>query len=161
MAIKTTEVTLSMLYRDTSDPENPHGGPMWVAKRGFAELGLGKLGSAIGAIFCVTLLISAVTGGNMFQAWNVAEITHGYFPTVPAFAVGVVLASVVGLVIIGGIKRIGGVAGRLVPLMCALYLIAAIYVVLVNITDVPGMLKLIVVSAFTPAEASGAFLGGT
>jgi len=161
MAIKTTEVTLSMLYRDTSDPENPHGGPMWVAKRGFAELGLGKLGSAIGAIFCVTLLISAVTGGNMFQAWNVAEITHGYFPTVPAFAVGVVLAIVVGLVIIGGIKRIGGVAGRLVPLMCALYLIAAIYVVLVNITDVPGMLKLIVVSAFTPAEASGAFLGGT
>src|SRR5690606_27786410 len=107
------------------------------------------------------LLISAVTGGNMFQAWNVAEITHGYFPTVPAFAVGVVLAIVVGLVIIGGIKRIGGVAGRLVPLMCALYLIAAIYVVLVNITDVPGMLKLIVVSAFTPAEASGAFLGGT
>jgi alanine or glycine:cation symporter, AGCS family len=161
MALKTTEVTLAMLYRNTDDPDNPHGGPMWVAKHGFARLGLPMLGTTIGGIFCVTVIISATTGGNMFQAWNVAEITNSYFPSVPKFVVGVILAVIVGAVIIGGIKRIGAVAGRLVPLMCALYLLAALYVLIAHIVDVPAMLRLIVVSAFTPTEAVGAFLGGT
>jgi alanine or glycine:cation symporter, AGCS family len=134
---------------------------MWVARDGLGRLGWGRTGSVIGGVFCVTLLVSAFTGGNMFQAWNVAEITNSYFPTVPKFVVGVVLALTVGVVIIGGIKRIGAVAGRLVPFMCLLYLLAAMYVVIVHITDVPAMLRLIVVSAFTPAEATGAFLGGT
>jgi len=161
MAIKTTEVTLSMLYRNTDDPDNPHGGPMWVAKEGFRRMGFAKLGSVVGGIFCVTLIISAITGGNMFQAWNVAEITNSYFPSIPKFVCGAVLAMIVGIVIIGGIKRIGAVAGRLVPLMCVLYLIAALYVIAVNLGAVPEMLRLIVVSAFTPTDATGAFLGGT
>jgi alanine or glycine:cation symporter, AGCS family len=161
MALKTTEVTLSMLYRNTDDPDNPHGGPMWVAKEGFRQFGFGAFGTAVGAIFCVTLIISAITGGNMFQAWNVAEITNGYFPTVPKFVVGVILAVAVGLVIIGGIKRIGAVAGRLVPLMCVLYLLAAIYVLAVHYAQIPEMLRLVFVSAFNPTEAGGAFLGGT
>jgi alanine or glycine:cation symporter, AGCS family len=161
MAIKTTEVTLSMLYRNTDEPDNPHGGPMWVAKEGFKKMGLATLGTIVGGIFCITLIISAITGGNMFQAWNVAEITHGYFPSIPKFVCGVILAIVVGMVIIGGIKRIGAVAGRLVPLMCVLYLLAALYVIGVNLGAVPEMLKLIVVAAFTPTEAAGAFLGGT
>src|SRR5690606_4652621 len=137
MAIKTTEVTLSMLYRNTDDPENPHGGPMFVAAKAFKERGLGGLGKAIGGIFVITLLISTVTGGNMFQSWNVADITHSYFG-VPQIAVGIILAVVVGLVIIGGIRRIGAVAGRLVPFMCVFYLLAALYVVLLSIGLVPG-----------------------
>ncbi len=161
MALKMTEVSLSMLYRNTDEADNPHGGPMWVAKQGFSRMGLAGLGSVIGGIFCITLIISAITGGNMFQAWNVAEITHNYFPTIPKFVVGVVLAITVAMVIIGGIKRIGAVAGRLVPMMCVLYLLGAMYVLLTNIGAVPEMLKLIVVSAFTPADAGGAFLGGT
>jgi len=161
MAIKTTEVTLSMLYRNTDEKDNPHGGPMWVAKEGFRKFGLAPLGTFIGGVFCITLIISAITGGNMFQAWNVAEITNGYFPEMPKYVIGVILAIVVGMVIIGGIKRIGAVAGRLVPLMCVLYLLAAIYVIIANLGEVPTMLKLIVVSAFTPADAGGAFLGGT
>lgn len=161
MALKTTEVTLSMLYRNTDDPENPHGGPMWVAKEGFKRLGFAGLGTVVGGIFCVTLIISAITGGNMFQAWNVAEITATYFPTVPKPFVGIVLAVIVGAVIIGGIKRIGAVAGRLVPLMCGLYLLAAILVVVMNVGEVPNMLRLIFTSAFSTAEAGGAFLGGT
>src|SRR5690606_22372337 len=74
MAIKTAEVTLSMLHRNTDDPENPHGGPMWVAKKGFAKWNpkLAPLGVVVGGIFCITLLVSTITGGNMFQAWNVA-----------------------------------------------------------------------------------------
>jgi AGCS family alanine or glycine:cation symporter len=161
MALKTTEVILSMLYRNTSEPDNPHGGPMWVAKEGFRRMGFPRLGHFVGALFCVTLIISAITGGNMFQAWNVAEITHGYFPTVPRYVVGVVLAVIVAMVILGGIKRIGAVASRLVPSMCALYLLAALYVLIAHLGDVPAMLRLIFVSAFTPAEAGGAFIGGT
>ena len=162
MALKTTEVTLSMLYRDTSDPDNPRGGPMWVASRGFSKLNpaLAGVGKMVGSIFCVTVLVSTFTGGNMFQAWNVGILTERYFE-VPGVVTGIVLALVVGTVIIGGIKRIGAVAGRLVPFMCALYLLAALYVIIRQIGDVPAMLRLIVVSAFSPAEAQGAFLGGT
>ncbi|HMQ15629.1 MAG TPA: amino acid carrier protein, partial [Phycisphaerae bacterium] len=161
MSLKLTEVTLSMLYRNTDDPDNPHGGPMWVADKGFAAWGLPALGKLIGVVFVVTLIISAITGGNMFQAWNVAEITASYFPSVPKPAVGIILAMLVGLVIIGGIKRIGAVAGRLVPFMCVFYMLAAIYVVFAEVRQVPEMLRLIFVCAFSPADVDKAFLGGT
>lgn len=160
MAIKTTEVTLSMLYRDTSDPDRPHGGPMFVAKKAFAAKGLGAVGTTIGGIFVVTLLISTITGGNMFQSWAVGQITQNYFG-VPSIACGIILAVVVGLVIIGGIKRIGAVAGRIVPLMCGIYVLAALVVIVMNIQAVPAMLILIVTEAFSPSSAEGAFLGGT
>src|SRR5690606_26587832 len=158
MALKLTEVTQAMLFRSTEDPENPHGGPMWVAERGFAKWGMKPVGTVIATIFVVTLLISTITGGNMFQAWAVADVTHTYF-AVPGIATGIVLALLVGAVIIGGIKRIGAVAGRLVPFMCGLYLLAALYVVAMNIGEVPRLLVLIVTEAFRPTEASGAFLG--
>ncbi len=166
MALKMTEVTQSMLYRNTDDPENPHGGPMFVVKKGFTEWGLAPLGTIIGGIFVVTLLISALTGGNMFQAWNVADITFTYFG-VPQIATGIVLTVVVGLVIIGGIKRIGAVAGRIVPFMCVIYMLAAGYVLIINIGEIPSMLALIVKSGLPPflggesANPEGAFLGGT
>ncbi len=160
MALKLTEVTLSMLYRNTDDPDNPHGGPMWVAQKGFQKMGLGALGSTIGAIFCVTLLISTVTGGNMFQSWNVADVTQSEFG-LEQWITGVILAGIVAVVIIGGIKRIGAVAGRLVPFMCVTYLVAALVVLALNIGQVPEMLIMIVKSAFNPTEAQGAFLGGT
>ena len=162
MALKLTEVTLSMLYRNTDDPDNPHGGPMWVASRGMALRNprLAGLGKAIGTVFCITLLISTATGGNMFQAWNVAEITQNYFG-VPGIATGILLATVVGTVIIGGIKRIGAVAGRLVPFMVVMYLLAGSYVLIVHAERIPEMFALIVRAAFNPTEASGAFIGGT
>lgn len=160
MAIKMTEVTLSMLYRNTDDPDDPHGGPMFVADRAFKDMGLPLVGRTVGVIFVVTLMVSTITGGNMFQAWSVGEITENYFQ-IPSVASGIVLAILVGLVIIGGIKRIGAVAGRIVPFMCLLYLAAALVVLGKNIAVIPEMLKLIVVEAFTPTSASGAFLGGT
>ena len=162
MAVKLTEVTLSMLYRNTDDPDNPHGGPMWVVSKGLARMNpaLAPLGKFVGGVFCVTLLVSTITGGNMFQAWNVGEITEEYFG-VPSIAAGIVLALLVASVIIGGIKRIGAVAGRLVPLMVALYLLAGTYVLIVSADQIPSMLALIFRSAFSPQEFSGAFLGGT
>lgn len=160
MALKTTEVTLAMLYRNTDDPDNPHGGSMWVASKGFAKKGVGPLGKFIGGVFCITLIISTITGGNMFQAWNVGVITETYFH-IPQPVVGIVLTVLVGMVIIGGIKRIGAVAGRLVPFMCIIYLLGAMYVLVLEYDRIPAMLALIVRSAFAPAEASCAFLGGT
>ena len=160
MAIKLTEVTLSMLYRNTDDPDNPHGGPMWVAHKVLAGKGWPGLGRAVGVVFCVTLLVSTATGGNMFQAWNVGELTQEYFQ-VPSWITGIVLAVMVGSVIIGGIKRIGKVTATLVPVMVALYIGAGLYVLAQDVGAIPGLFVLIFQSAFSPTEASGAFIGGT
>ena len=175
MALKMTEVIQSMLSRDISDPDNPHGGPMYVVDSLFKGAG-GRFGATIGGIFCITLVLSAITGGNMFQAWNVAAVTTQYFdlPVVSAmekthnfnpetFTIGAILAIVVGCVIIGGIKRIGAVAGKLVPFMCVVYLIAGLFVLVLNIGQIPELLMLIVKYGvgLGEAPASGAFLGGT
>lgn len=160
MAIKLTEVTMAMLYRNTDDPDNPHGGPMYVAAKALERKNLGGLGRAIGVVFCVMLLVSTTTGGNMFQAWNVGELTEEYFG-VPSWICGIVLAIAVGAVIIGGIKRIGKVTATLVPFMCALYLLAGTWVLSSHVTEIPALLMLIVKSAFVPTEATGAFVGGT
>ncbi len=160
MALKSTEVTQSMLFRDTSDPDNPHGGPMFVVAKGLKKWGFGAIGQFIGVLFCLTLLISAVTGGNMFQAWSVGDITREVMD-VPEYLTGLILAVLVAMVILGGIKRIGSVAGVLVPFMCVLYVIIALVVLAFNLGAVPDVIALIFRSAFNPAEASGAFIGGT
>ncbi|MDQ1302265.1 MAG: alanine or glycine:cation symporter, family, partial [Pseudomonadota bacterium] len=162
MALKTVEVTLAMIYRNISDPDNPHGGTMWVISKALSE-GPGwqqKLGKLIGSLFCLTLLVMVVTGGNMFQAWNVGNMTELYFG-VPDIVAGIALAIIVGLVILGGIHRIGRVAAALVPFMVTIYFAAAIYVLIVNAGEIPAMFGLIFRSAFSGTEASGAFIGGT
>jgi AGCS family alanine or glycine:cation symporter len=162
MAIKLSEVTLSMLYRNTDDPDNPHGGPMWVADRAFARLWprMAWLGKILAVLFSLCVILSSITGGNMFQAWNVADVTREYF-SIDGWISGAILMLLVGGVIIGGIKRIGRVAGLLVPGMVFLYIIAGLYVLIVHYDQIPAMLILIVDSAFTPTEATGAFIGGT
>ena len=162
MAITLSEVALSMIHRNTDDPDNPSGGPMWVVERNFSgKKGLMKyLGKLIAGIFCFALIINTITAGNMFQAWNVANLTEAYFG-VPTLATGMILALIVGSVIIGGIKRIGAVTSKLVPIMLIIYILACIYVLTINFTAIPEMLKLIVSAAFSPMESSNAFLGGT
>ena len=162
MAIKTTEVSLSMLYRNIDVKDDPHGGPMWVVHKGVKAWNPSwePLGKFIGIVFCITLIVSAITGGNMFQAWNVAQLSKHNFG-IPEMFSGTLMAMIVGAVIIGGIKRIGGVAGRLVPFMCGMYLLAALAVLLVNITTIPEMLMLIIKGAFAPVSAQGSFIGGT
>ena len=160
MAIKMTEVTLSMLYRNTDDPDNPHGGPMWVAEKALSRVNWPRLGRAIGIVFCLSMLVSTATGGNMFQAWNIGEITQTYYG-VPSWVSGIVLAVIVGVVIIGGIRRIGRFAATVVPLMVLLYVIAGTWVLAANFSSIPQMFALIVESAFSPAAATGAFVGGS
>ncbi len=162
MAIKTFEVTLSMLYRNTQDPQNPHGGTMWVAKNGLRDVfpGIGKLAGLIGTLFCLPLILFAFTGGNMFQAWSVADTTRSYFG-IPTWISGIIMAVLVGLVILGGIKRIGRIAGAIVPLMCGIYILSGLFIIIKNAEMLPDIFRLIFVSAFSPAEASGAFLGAS
>ena len=162
MSIKFVEVTLSMLYRNTDDPDNPHGGPMWVAGRALKRMKpeLGWLGTVLAFGFSFCVMMSSGTGGNMFQAWNVADVTNEYFG-IAGWVSGAILTVVVGVVLIGGIKRIGKVAGTLVPAMVLIYIVAGFWVLFANISDIPEMLRLIVVSAFAPTEATGAFVGGT
>jgi AGCS family alanine or glycine:cation symporter len=162
MSIKLTEVTLSMLYRNTDDPDNPHGGPMWVAGKALKRMNpkYAWLGTALAILYSFTVMMSSGTGGNMFQAWNVADITNSYFG-VPGWMTGVVLTLVVGTVLIGGIKRIGRVTGTLVPGMVLIYVVAGMYILFTNFGQIPEMLALIVTSAFAPTEATGAFIGGT
>jgi alanine or glycine:cation symporter, AGCS family len=160
MAVKVVEVTLAMMYRNVEDPDNPHGGPMWVAKKAFAELGWVKLGFTVGAIYSVATIIGSTLGGNMFQAWNVADVTNTYFGW-PKILVGAILSVTVALVLIGGIKRIGHVTGLLVPVMCFAYMVGGVYVLVLNIDELPGIFALIVRSAFSPIESTGAFVGGS
>lgn len=159
MALKSTEVCQSMLFRNTDDPNNPHGGPMFVVAKGMKKWGLGWLGTILGVIFCLTLLISTITGGNMFQAWSVGDISREAL-AMDGWLTGVILAIVVAMVILGGIKRIGQVAGFLVPFMCLMYIITAIIVLAFEIDQIPHLVGLIFRSAFEPSQASGAFLGG-
>ncbi len=162
MALKSVEITLAMMYRNTDDPDNPHGGAMWVVEKVIGgKGGIWKpIARAIGVFFCSTLLISTFTGGNMFQAWSVATLSEQYFQ-IDRTVTGVVLAAIVGMVIIGGIKRIGTVAGKLVPFMCGMYLISALAVLAMNLPEIPGMLLMIVKSAFSETQATGAAIGGT
>lgn len=162
MAIKLSEVSLSMIHRNIDQADNPSGGPMWVVERNFSgKTGpLKILGKLIAGTFCFALIVNTITAGNMFQAWNVANLTQAYFG-VPTMATGTILALIVGAVIIGGIKRIGAVTSKLVPIMLLIYILACIYVLAINFNAIPEMLKLIVSAAFSPMESSNAFLGGT
>ena len=160
MALKTTEVTLSLLYRDTRESDNPHGGAMYVIRNALGgRPGWDKPAKALGVFFTLSLLLFAVTGGNMFQTWSAADTTREYFG-VPTWVTGVILATLAGVVILGGIKRIGSVTGVLVPLKCGVYVLCGLYVIVLHAQELPGLVKLIFVSAFSKSQAAGAFTGG-
>jgi alanine or glycine:cation symporter, AGCS family len=162
MAIKSVEVILSMLYRNVDDPANPHGGPMWVARKAFAGWGRGwqQFGRVLAVLFCITLIIATVTGISFFQMWNVANITEAYFG-IPGLASSIVMAILVAAVVIGGIRRLGAVAGWLVPIMIVLYVGGGLLLLLLNVERLPEVFVSIFRSAFSPHEATGAFIGGT
>ena len=161
MALKSTEVTLSLLYRDTSEPGNPHGGSMYVLRNGLKDIhpSLAGIGKFVGGVFCVALLLFAVTGGNMFQTWTVADTTRVYLG-VPSWISGLVIATLAGIVLIGGIKRIGMVTKTLVPFKCGVYVLIGLYVILQNADKLPEVFRSIFAGAFSGTEGVGAFVGG-
>ncbi|HZP12669.1 MAG TPA: alanine:cation symporter family protein, partial [Nevskiaceae bacterium] len=111
-----------------------------------------------GGLFAISLLLFAFTGGNMFQTWNVADTTREYFG-VPTWVSGVVIATAAGIVIIGGIKRIGMVTKTLVPLKCGVYVLCGLVMIFLHRAEMPDIFRMIFHDAFAPASGVGAFTG--
>ena len=123
MSSKLASCTLAVMYRQVRPDGHISGGPMYYLEHGLGAKGLKELGRTMAVIFAFLTIGGSLGGGNMFQANQTLEILS---TVSPAFAeynwlLGLILAALVGLVIIGGIKRIGLVASRIVPFMCALY----------------------------------------
>ncbi len=140
------------------------GGPMWYMQKALVEPlrargnVLWVLFKILAVCFAVATMLNSFGGGNIFQGWNVADMLHKNFAVPQSFS-AVVVSILVALVIIGGIKRIGSVASKLVPFMCVVYVFGALWVILANVDGIPACLALIVKSAFTPVAEQGASAG--
>jgi AGCS family alanine or glycine:cation symporter len=155
MALKYAECTLSQKYRTILPDGTAAGGPMY-----YIEKGLGKKWKPLAVAFAVCTVISSFGSGNSIQAFTVADQMRADVG-VPTWITGVISASVIGLVILGGIRRIGLVTSKLVPYMAAIYVIGGLVVLLLHVTELPAMIALVFTSAFKPAAQVGGFAGGT
>jgi AGCS family alanine or glycine:cation symporter len=162
MSTKFVECTLGVSYREIDENGTVHGGPMYYLKKGLTELGLAPLGLALGVIFAVLCVGASFGGGNMFQANQATQQIKslvGLESPAAGTVIGIVMAILVGIVIIGGIKRIAKITEKIVPLMAVIYLVAALIIIVMNITDVPEAVGQIFSGAFTPAAGFGGLLG--
>lgn len=150
MVTNFAEVTLGVHYREFKGGVVA-GGPMYYIKNGLKMKWLAVVFSIFGAL-------AALGIGNMVQANSMADVLHSTF-NVPHLATAIVLAILVGVVTIGGIKRIADVCGIIVPAMAAFYIIAAMTIIIINITKVPAAFGLIFYHAFQPTAAVGGFAG--
>ncbi|MEM7217539.1 MAG: sodium:alanine symporter family protein [Pseudomonadota bacterium] len=153
MTTKFVEVTLSHKYRKHDDQGKVAGGPMY-----YMEHALGLKWLAV--FFAIATVISSFGSGNMPQSNNMAEGMATSFG-IPNWVTGVVLATLMFLVIVGGIRRIAAVAGAIVPLMAVLYALGAIAVLLSNAGDILPSLLAVFRDAFTGSAAAGGFLGAS
>ncbi|MEM6688145.1 MAG: alanine/glycine:cation symporter family protein [Planctomycetota bacterium] len=161
MSAKFAECSLGQIYRTTDKNGNTLGGPMRYLRVGLAEMGLGPLGKVLSVLFMVLCIGASFGGGNAFQIGQSLEVINSEIPVLQTqpWIYGLVMAVAVGVVIIGGIKSIGAVAGKIVPVMCVLYVLACLYILLVNASAVPAAFGKIITEAFTPDAAYGGFLG--
>jgi AGCS family alanine or glycine:cation symporter len=153
MATKYAEAVLAVKYREVDEEGNHVGGPMYYIKNG-----LGGHWRWLGTAFALFGALAGFGIGNMVQANSVADVMEANLG-VPFWLTGVVMAVLVFLVLIGGIRRIAEVAGKLVPLMAIAYMGGGLVVILFNLSAVPEALGLIVQHAFTPTAATGGFAG--
>lgn len=157
MCIKFSECTLGHMYRQVDDKGVVHGGPMYYIE---AALGKGGLGKGVAGFFAVACIFASFGAANMFQtnqAAGVVEATLG----INKHVTGLVLAVLTGIVIIGGIKRIGKVASFIVPFMGGIYVIGAAIIIISNFSALPGVFNMIFSDAFSGTSAAGGFLGAT
>ncbi len=155
MALKYAECTLSMRFRKINPDGSASGGPMY-----YIEQGLGKSFKPMAIIFATCAVISSFGSGNAVQAFTVADQFHSDFG-IPVWITGIALVTIVGMVILGGIKRIGQVASKLAPFMAGLYILAALLALGMHFEKIPGMISLIFTSAFNPPAQIGGFAGAT
>lgn len=153
MALAFAEGSLAVRFREQREDGTFQGGPMSYIRKG-----LGKHWGWLAVFFCIGTLFSAVATGNMIQANSIADSITGLAP-VPEWGAGLLVAAAVFVVIIGGIKSIGSIAEKIVPVMAITYLVMAVAALILNIGDLPATFVLIFDSAFNGQAATGGFLG--
>ncbi|MDX8553450.1 alanine:cation symporter family protein [Tenacibaculum sp. 1B UA] len=153
MSTKFVECTLGVHYRDVGEDGTVYGGPMYYLSKGLKEKGFATLGKIAAGAFAVFCIGGSFGGGNAAQS-NQATIVIkellGLESTAAGAIIGVVLAILVGIIIIGGIKRIASVTEKVVPFMALLYLLACLYILGVNFSLIDDAISLIVTEAFNP-----------
>lgn len=161
MSTKFIECTLGVKYRDIESDGSISGGPMEYLKKGFAERGMAGIGKGLSLVYAVVIMLAAFAAGSMFQAnqatAQVASVlgVDGTAKTI----IGVVIAVLVGIVIVGGLKGIAKVTDKVVPSMAGLYILMCIIVVGANITEIGTAFGLIIDGAFQADAMYGGFLG--
>jgi AGCS family alanine or glycine:cation symporter len=162
MTTKFVECTLGVKYRDVDSDGTVYGGPMYYLSKGLKERGFAKLGKTLAVIFAILCIGASFGGGNAAQsnqaAMQIADsfgMTGGNARTI----IGVIMMVVVGIIIIGGIKRIASVTEKVVPFMAGMYVIACLYIIILNFSLVGDAFGMIIGQAFAPSATVGGFIG--
>ena len=163
MSTKFVECTLGVRYRDVDKDGVVYGGPMYYLTKGLKERGFEKLGKVAAVIFAICCIGGSFGGGNAAQSNQAAIVLKnllGYDSTFAGAMIGLILAILVGIIIIGGIKRIASVTEKVVPFMALLYIIACLYIIGSNFSFLDDAFKLIITEAFNPtAIGVGGIIG--
>lgn len=165
MASKFAEVTLGVKYRNIDEEGKVAGGPMYYLSKGLKKRNLGRLGKVLAFIFAILVIGGSLGGGNMFQANQAfAQFSgqvSGFFPAIEGYGAyfGLVLAFLVGIVVIGGIKSIAKVTEKIVPFMAVLYVVTALIIIGINIDHTGEAFGLIFNGAFSSEALKGGIIG--
>lgn len=162
MSTKFVECTLGVKYRDVGADGTVYGGPMYYLSKGLKERGFTGLGKALAVLFAILCIGGSFGGGNAAQSNQAAlQLANmiGWESGSAGTIIGLVLALIVGIVIIGGIKRIASVTEKIVPFMAVLYVMACLIVIFANFSFIDDALGLIVTQAFTPEAGVGGMMG--
>ncbi|MFL0061913.1 alanine/glycine:cation symporter family protein [Tenacibaculum maritimum] len=162
MSSKFVECTLGVKYRDVGEDGTIYGGPMYYLRKGLADVGKSGLGKVLAALFAIMVIGGSFGGGNMFQANQAAQqfgSMIGSNDLSTALIFGIVMSVLVGVVIIGGIKRIGNITEKIVPFMVGIYFLAAIIILTVNFSQIGDAFGQIIDGAFNAKGITGGLLG--
>ncbi|GAA0741134.1 alanine/glycine:cation symporter family protein [Gaetbulibacter jejuensis] len=162
MSTKFVECTLGVKYRDVGKDGTIYGGPMYYLSKGLKATGKAGLGKVLGILFAILCVGASFGGGNAFQS-NQATVQISSLIGVSGGAtgsiIGLILAVLVGIVIIGGIKRIAKITEKIVPFMAGIYVLAALIIIFANFKYIDDAFGLIMEGAFTPMAGLGGFIG--
>jgi len=163
MSTKFVECTLGVQFRDVGEDGTVYGGPMYYISKGLKSKGFVTLGKVAAAVFAVFCIGGSFGGGNAAQSNQATIVIKELFnweSTAAGAIVGLVLAALVGIIIIGGIKRIAQVTEKIVPFMAVMYVVACLYIILSNFSLIDDAIGLIVKEAFNPtAFGVGSIIG--
>ena len=162
MSSKFVECTLGVKYRDIDKNGVVYGGPMYYLTKGFKELKLAGLGKFLAILFAILCVGGSLGGGNAFQSNQAAQQIVGITGIQHAsagFFVGVILAIITGIVIIGGIKKIAKVTEKIVPFMAIIYIIASLIIIFAHFSFIGEAFCLIFNQAFSPRAGLGGLMG--